>query len=333
MHVEIGSRQGRRLLGPRHRRNEGGVEVKVLREGIDTFRVVCKELRTEESASKSELSQDVHLAGDSLQRPVFLTRMKHIDGETRSHDTTIAVLTPVDGERIKVVALEVHHREEGIHESVAQPALGILTHGGVGIPARALVAGEVVELADGRAGEHHPGFDAFHGTVDLTDDVGDIAATLIATDLQFPRLWVADIVEVDTIDIIAACDLGTETGQIIARLRHLRVHIPLVANLTDEIRILLTDELTAIGVPLAHRDGDNPGMALHAPLVALVDAELQGIVTGRLTRVACEADIPRFIGIGEDDRSPDTSLKHDSVDIGLTQLVENGCELLTLLVS
>ena len=257
--------------------------------------------------------------------------MKHIDGETRSHDTTIAVLTPVDGERIKVIALEIHHREKGIHESVAQPALGILTHGGVGIPAGALVAGEVVELADRRAGEHHPGLDSLDGTVDLTHDVGDVAATLIATDLQLPRLWVADIVEVDTINIIAARDLGTETGQIIARLRHLRVHIPLIANLTDEIGILLTDELTAIGVPFAHWDGDDPGMALHAALVALVDAELQGIVAGRLSGSACDTNIPRLIGTGENGRSPDSGLKHDGIDVGLTELVENGGKFLTLL--
>lgn len=332
MHVEIGSRQGRRLLGPRHRRNEGGVEVKVLREGIDTFRVVCKELRTEESASKSELSQDAHLAGDGLQWPVFLTGMKHINSEARSYDTPIAVLPPVDSEGIEIITLEVHHREKSVHQSAAQPSLGILADGGVGIPTGALVAGEVVELADGRAGEHHPGFDTFHGTVDLTDDVGNVAAPLIATDLQLPCLWVADIVEVDSIDIIATRHFGTETGQIIARLGHLWVHIPLIVNLTDEIGILLTDELTAIGVPFAHRDGDNPCMTLHATLMALVDAELQGIVTRRLAWVACEADIPRLISIGEDDRSPDTSLKHDSIDIGLAQLVENGRELLTLLV-
>ena len=167
--------------------------------------------------------------------------------------------------------------------------------------------------------------------IDLADDIGYILSALIATHLQFPRLRVADIVEVDAIHIVAACYFGAEARQVVARLRHLGIHIALVANLTDEVGKALADLLTAIGVPLANGDGDNPGMTLHAALVALVDAELQGIVAGRLSGCACDTNIPRLIGTGENGRSPDSGLKHDCIDVGLTELVENGGKFLTLL--
>ena len=258
--------------------------------------------------------------------------MEHVDGEAWGHDTTITVLAPIDGKGIEVVALEVHHREEGVHQSIAQPALRILAHGGVGIPTRTLIAREVVELADGRAGEHHPGFDGFNGAVDLSHDIGDILAALIATHLEFPRLWIADIVEMNAIDIVTAGNFGTETGQIIARLRTLRVHITFVAYLLNQVGESLADLFTTIGVPLAHRDGDNPRMALHAALVALVDTELQRVVARRLARGSRDTDIPWFFSMGEDDGGSDTRLEHDGIDIGLAQLVENVDELLALLV-
>ena len=259
--------------------------------------------------------------------------MEHIDGEARGHDATITMLAPIDRKRIEVVALEVHHREEGVHQAVAQPALRILAHGGVGIPARTLIAREVVELTDGRAGEHDPRFDGLHRAVDLTDNVGDILTALITAYLEFPRLGIADIVEMDAVDIVTAGDFGTETGQIIARLRALRVHIALVANLLDQVGEALANLLTAVGVPLAHRDGNNPRMALHTALVTLVDTELQRVVAGRLTRRTRDTDIPRLFGMGKNDGGPDASLKHDGVDIGLAQLVEDGDEFLALLVS
>ena len=258
--------------------------------------------------------------------------MEHVDGEAWGHDTTITVLAPIDGKGIKVVALEIHHREEGVHQAIAQPTLRILAHRGVGIPTRTLITGEVVELTDGRAGKHDPGFDGFDGAVDLSHDVGDILAALIATHLEFPRLRIADIVEMDAVDIVTASNFGTETGQIIACLRTLWVHIPLIAYLLNQVGESLTDLFTAIGIPFAHGDGDNPRMALHTALVTLVDTELQRVVARRLSGSSSDTDIPWFLSMREDDRGSDTRLEHDGIDIGLAQLVENLDELLALLV-
>jgi hypothetical protein len=45
------------------------------------------------------------------------------------------VLFPIYGEGVEVVSLEIHHGEKGIHQTIAQPALCILTDRGVGVPA------------------------------------------------------------------------------------------------------------------------------------------------------------------------------------------------------
>ena len=85
----------------------------------------------------------------------------------------------------------------------------------------------------------------------------------------------------DAVDVVSACHIGTEFGEIVARLSLLGVHIALLANLDDEIWELLPQLLAAQSVPLAYGDGDNPRMTLHTALVALIDTELQGIVAWR----------------------------------------------------
>ena len=169
--------------------------------------------------------------------------------------------------------------------------------------------------------------------MDLANDVGDIASALFAADLQFPRLGIADIVEVDAVDVVTACDVATELGEVVACLRHLGVHIALVANLPDEVREAAAHLLTAVAVPFAYGDGDNPGMALHTALMALVDAELQGVVARRLSAIARHADVPGFHRRREDGAGPDARLYKNGVDVGLLQLVEDADKLLLLPVS
>ena len=135
------------LAHPRHRGDEGWRLVEVLREGEDALDVVCQELRTEEGAAEAFLTEDVHLTADDAEVPVALGGMEHIDGESGSDDLTVGMFLPVGHEGIELVALEVHHREELVHQSFAQPALGILTDGGIGVPAIAAVTAQVVEFA------------------------------------------------------------------------------------------------------------------------------------------------------------------------------------------
>ena len=168
--------------------------------------------------------------------------------------------------------------------------------------------------------------------MDLAYDSRDIPSALTAAHLQFPSLRVADIVEVDTVDVIAAGDLLTHSGDIVACLGILRVHIAFVTDLLDKLRQLLTDLLATVAVPFTYGDGDHPGVTLHTAFMAFVDAELQRIVAWRQSACARHTDVPGFDGRGIDGRSPDACLDQDGVDIGFLQLVEDADELLFLLV-
>ena len=72
-------------------------------------------------------------------------------------------------------------------------------------------------------------------------------------------------------------------------------------------------------------------MTLHAPLMALVDAEQQRVVAWRGARGPGDAHVPRFHGRGKDRGGSDTRLEEYGVDIGALQLVQDGNHLLSLL--
>ena len=168
--------------------------------------------------------------------------------------------------------------------------------------------------------------------MDLAHDGRDIPSALTTAHLQFPSLRIADIIEVDTVDVITACDLLAHPGDIVARLGILRIHIAFVTDLLDKVRQLLTDLLATVAVPFPYGNGDHPGVTLHTALMTFVDAELQRIVAWRLSACARHTDIPGLDGRGIDGRCPDASLDQYGVDIGLLQLVEDADELLLLLV-
>ena len=48
--------------------------------------------------------------------------------------------------------------------------------------------------------------------MDRFDDARDVAASLLLTDLHLPRLGIADVVEMNAIDIIVLRDLLTDVG-------------------------------------------------------------------------------------------------------------------------
>jgi hypothetical protein len=72
-------------------------------------------------------------------------------------------------------------------------------------------------------------------------------------------------------------------------------------------------------------------VTLHAALVTLVDAELQGIISWRCARSVGEAGFPGLDGRGIDGGASDTGLEEYGVDICLLILVEDADEVATLL--
>ena len=167
--------------------------------------------------------------------------------------------------------------------------------------------------------------------MDLTDDAGDVAPSLLTGVLELPRLRIADIVEVDAVDVVAVCHLTADACDIVARLRQFGIHIVFLADLDDALGVILAELLTTVVVGFADGDGDNPGVTLHATLVTLVDAELQRVIAGRHARSVRETWFPRLDGRGIDGGATDTGLKENGVDICLLILVEDADEVALLL--
>ena len=136
----------------------------------------------------------------------------------------------------------------------------------------------------------------------------------------------------DAVDIIAARHLFTHSGDIVARLGILGVHIAFFAYLFDKFGQLLAYLLTAVAVPFSHGNGHHPGVTLHAALMAFVDTELQRVISGRLSASTRHTDVPGLDGRRVDGRCPDARLQQYGVDIRLLQLVEDVDEFLSLLV-
>ena len=109
-----------------------------------------------------------------------------------------------------------------------------------------------------------------------------------------PRLGVADVVEVDAVDVVFLRHLGTDVGQIVARLRIFGVHEAVLLDAARQLGVLALELLEAWFADFADGDCDYPGVTLHASAVTLVDDELQRIVSGMLAVGACQAEVERF---------------------------------------
>ena len=148
--------------------------------------------------------------------------------------------------------------------------------------------------------------------------------------LQLPGFGVADVIQMDAIYIVIAGNFGTELGQIIARLWLFGIHISLVANLTNQRWVFLSELLTACTVPFSNGDGHNPSVALHTATMTLVNAELQRVVTRRFSRMTGNTTVPR-LGCGwENSGGTYSGLYQYGIDTSLLQLVENRNQLALL---
>jgi len=138
-----------------------------------------------------------------------------------------------------------------------------------------------------------------------------------------PCLRVAYVVEVDAVNVVAARHFGTDVRQIVARFRILGIHVTLLADGSGQLRMLALELLEAWLVCLANGNGDNPRMTLHAPLVALVDNELQGVVAGIIAVSTRQAKVEGFDGRRIDSRCTHTGLNEHRIDACPFQLVEH----------
>ena len=284
------------------------------------------------SQPETKLPKHVHLLRDRHEWPVPFTSVKHVGGHAWSHNPTIGTLFPVDGKRIEVVVTEVHHREKRIHHTRTKPLLGVLAYRRAGIPSARRIATQVLGLANGRTTHHYPWLQTLHSLADGCCYGRNVSAPLLPGNLQLPRFRVADIVQMDSIHIVATDDFLADISQIGSCLYALRIHIAVRSYLLDQLRIALAQCHAASRRPFAHGNRHHPRMKLHASLMALVDGKLKGIVAWTLAGIAAQTAIPRLHARRIDGCTAHTCLQKHHICSGSLQLVEYSREFLLLLL-
>ena len=94
-------------------------------------------------------------------------------------------------------------------------------------------------------------------------------------------LGVANVVEVDAVDVVVADDFAHDFGQIFGGAGHPGVKVPFVAGAGAEFRVPGGQGLSAEALGVGKRvggGGHEIGVQLHAAAVGFVDGETQYIV-------------------------------------------------------
>ena len=97
--------------------------------------------------------------------PAAIFGHKAINAYSRHNVTATGILLPVKDKGIKIVPIEIKHREKNIHNAVAHPPLGILVDSIVGIPTERTVTREVVKLTQRSTTDPDPRLNLLHATV------------------------------------------------------------------------------------------------------------------------------------------------------------------------
>ena len=114
--------------------------------------------------------------------------------------------------------------------------------------------------------------------MNLSDDVGDILASLFPAHFDVPGFRVTDVVEVNAVYIIFMRNFSADVCQIITCPTVFRIHVSVCSNLLDEFRHLLSEGFAAECVPFSYRNGYHPGVQFHTSLMAFIDGKLKGII-------------------------------------------------------
>ena len=144
---------------------------------------------------------------------------------------------------------------------------------------------------------------------------------------------VADVVEMDAVDVITPGDVGAQGAEIFGHTGQAGIHVPLVARAAAQLRPTprqgRAPQPAECGVAPQGK-GHDPSVQLHAPAVALVNGQGEGIIVGRKARCPGEDTVPRLERRGVGRRGPDARLEKHRVDTGSTEAVERLAERLAL---
>ena len=139
-------------------------------------------------------------------------------------------------------------------------------------------------------------------------------------------LGIANVVEVNAVDVVVADDFAHDFGQVFGGAGHSGVEVPFVAGAGAEFRVPGGQGLSAEALGVGKRvggEGHEIGVQLHAAAVGFVDGEAQHVVGRRYTGGAGESTVPRFDLRGIGHGGAQACLKEHRVDAGGLQSVED----------
>ena len=226
---------------------------------------------------------------------------------------------PVGGKGIEVIALEIHHGTEHVHDALAQPSLCILVYGGQCSPSLGRVSGYILIFPHRRTAHAYPWLDGLYSLVGFLGYGGNVLASPFALGHPLPVfsvggsigerlgvLGIADIIKMDAIHVIVFCYLLTDVGNVMGHFGQTGIEVVGVGMLLEPRGMGVCQALATDALGLCHFEagyGDHPCMQLHASPVSFGDGKGQWVISWTAVVLACECHVPGFYLTGIDDTS------------------------------
>ena len=280
----------------------------------------------------------IHLPFDFVQRPVSFTGMQEVNAQTRYHLASIALLLPVEGKWIEMVAPEIHHGVYLVLDTFAQPALHILINRVERIPSSGRITAGVAIFTH-RAGAHlHPRFYLFYLFIYITQDFRQVVASPLGEASSIASLpviigigesagfvGITEKVEMHAIHIVALHHLAHQAHQVFFGFRMPGVEVIMPPVGEADVGMPFRDRLFPQGLyvlAVSQREGDHPSMAFHSPFVAFFHSESQGVIAGVPISLSCQYGIHRLDVRTVEHIPPGTCLEEDGIEMGGLQFVQ-----------
>jgi len=120
------------------------------------------------------IADEVYLAVYLVTRPFPFIGMEEVNAQARNHLPSVTLFLPIEGKRIKIISLEIHHRINLIHNTFSHPSLRILVNGKESIPTTRRITRSIPVFANGAGTYFYPRFYCFYTFIYITYNLGNI---------------------------------------------------------------------------------------------------------------------------------------------------------------